>query len=1173
MKNKISSYTMLRPIVKMTRLAKKKIEEYYDIKVYPTTADYLKDSYNEYVTKHNARLKDIRRVKKNAEAKQKRVYNIEFYVTIRRKGGSEFEAKTLTQTITATSRNKKKAIKEAKEAYEADILNRYGNGIEEFNLDSINYRELVDVTPAKEDRKQPMKDIVSLDGFGDQEWNMNNGTCVTDYLRWKYTDTTGFVNKNGKYWLSDDAFHTINQMIYLNDDIIKNVFTKQSLNNEEYKEFMAYVETKRLVASTHTPLITMEHLYLWCIIQNIPHYALDTNQHLVTDLKYVRNKDTKKGKGIEPVVYQMKNNHFNPVLDAEAVLSISQWGNGTKSISSDNIEKTNKKSVEYDSKEVVDLLNELPAIITEHDRDLQNKNIKIKETIKGCIEVSSIYIKEKKLKYFNLNTEELAYKNYCQEHKLDYKHQSLSTLGLTMIGDIKKSHMNPLVFKAFTTNGISHRIHHGQTNEFCMDKLKDAKAYDINKHYSAVLLTLGKVGIIQFQDDFKIYDNTDISIGYYFVETRDMTLLHGSNIYSHRIVTLALEEGIIDKTNIKLMLKCSVSIPAHRFKQFVEDAYNVYGNDLGKNIVNRSVGCLNNTSVQSYIGVGLTNSTDELMSRLDLNKKSFVKDMVVDGKTYWLYGSRQSTMCPSNNRPLWQSILDESNIILYNTAKKIGGTVLFRKTDCLVIHEAKNIKPSKEIGGYKVETIPKNLDLVESIRHIKLDRVKKVNILPYHTSDHLPKIIKHCKKSGLLIAGRGGTGKTYCALSLIEEFEIKVKLAFTNKATININGSTIDSYLKLNKDGKICSHWAYKLRAKYVIVDEISMLSSRYWSLLCDLKEMTGAIFILLGDYRQCQPIEADQDKGILPLKPDIKTKYEFNYLSAINYLTDYNRVNFNVFNPKARYDEDLWNVSEKVFMDDLTETKELEIAFNECDLINSTNICYLNTTRKSINAIVNEKMKPSGSRFLKCDDDYGQDAYIYEGLKVILSKTIKIKDKKIFSKNETSTLTKVDDNEITIGDKHTIKINEFHKFCLLGYATTIHKSQGDTCNGTVNVFNWRHQYMNGNLRYTAITRATKLSNIKIIHGFNDTYKESYGCVYKGVCSKTGKCYVGSTRNFEAREKAHISENNDCSSRHLIDPSYHIVAEFPSISKKQLLKMEQRYMDSVECINCQKASV
>ena len=219
--------------------------------------------------------------------------------------------------------------------------------------------------------------------------------------------------------------------------------------------------------------------------------------------------------------------------------------------------------------------------------------------------------------------------------------------------------MNPLVFKTFNTAGISHRIHHGQTPEFSLDKIQDAQAFDINKHYSAVLLTLGEVGVVQFQDDFIKYDESEINVGYYFVKTNDMTLLHGSNIYSHRIVKLALEDGLIQKSNIKLMLKCSQQIPADRFKQFVLDAYNTYGKSLGKKIVNRSVGCMNTTSNNKYTGVGLTNSTDELLSRIKLDSKPFVKDLVVDGTTYWLYGAKKTVMCPSNNCPLWQSIIDE----------------------------------------------------------------------------------------------------------------------------------------------------------------------------------------------------------------------------------------------------------------------------------------------------------------------------------------------------------------------------------------------------------------------------------------------------------------------------------------------------------------------------------
>ena len=51
---------------------------------------------------------------------------------------------------------------------------------------------------------------------------------------------------------------------------------------------------------------------------------------------------------------------------------------------------------------------------------------------------------------------------------------------------------------------------------------------------------------------------------------------------------------------------------------------------------------------------------------------------------------------------------------------------------------------------------------------------------------------------------------------LIDDFKINVRLAFTNKATINISGQTIHNYLKLDAQGKISSSWASKIKAEYI---------------------------------------------------------------------------------------------------------------------------------------------------------------------------------------------------------------------------------------------------------------------------------------------------------------------------------------------------------------------
>ncbi len=71
-------------------------------------------------------------------------------------------------------------------------------------------------------------------------------------------------------------------------------------------------------------------------------------------------------------------------------------------------------------------------------------------------------------------------------------------------------------------------------------------------------------------------------------------------------------------------------------------------------------------------------------------------------------------------------------------------------------------------------------------------------------------------------------------------------------------------------------------------------------------------------------------------------------------------------------------------------------------------------------------------------------------------------------------------------------ELKDFHKKVLVGYATTIHKSQGDTCEGRVNIFDSADLQKWGKCEdrmgerdfrkaiYTALSRATSIDHIKI---------------------------------------------------------------------------------------------
>ena len=122
-------------------------------------------------------------------------------------------------------------------------------------------------------------------------------------------------------------------------------------------------------------------------------------------------------------------------------------------------------------------------------------------------------------------------------------------------------------------------------------------------------------------------------------------------------------------------------------------------------------------------------------------------------------------------------------------------------------------------------------------------------------------IEKAIEQGGMLISGRAGTGKSYIIHKGIEAgllpSETETRMSFTNRAARNIKGTTIHKNMALNANGNSNNKTLHSLcKHKVFIVDEISMLNAFLWNKLMILKQQTKATFILLGDHRQCPPIE-----------------------------------------------------------------------------------------------------------------------------------------------------------------------------------------------------------------------------------------------------------------------------------------------------------------------------
>ena len=353
---------------------------------------------------------------------------------------------------------------------------------------------------------------------------------------------------------------------------------------------------------------------------------------------------------------------------------------------------------------------------------------------------------------------------------------------------------------------------------------------------------------------------------------------------------------------------------------------------------------------------------------------------------------------------------------------------------------------------------------------------------------------------GGLLLGRAGTGKSYVSIKGMECLLLSglksQALAFTNKATIQLSGKTIHNFLKIDKDGKINREWARDIakRLSVIFVDEISMIGADLWALLCELKIESGVKFILIGDYRQLPPVN------------DLAPINWFNH-SVVHYLANGNRCELTT---RKRYDKELWDKLEDLWENDNYSMLDNVEDYTTDDLITSTNICYRNKSVKSINHKCMERLKPSNAVFVKYnipkDKDgndmmeqtkYHQDAYVYEGMPLIMFITTKEKNDeghKKFKKNEVVRCIEVSDDTFTISndtDIETYNIKDFHKKVVVGYATTIHKSQGDTVEGKVNIFDGEFMLSdwfskNVGLKdvkkalYTALSRAKSFDALKI---------------------------------------------------------------------------------------------
>jgi hypothetical protein len=899
--------------------------------------------------------------------------------------------------------------------------------------------------------KMKLASALNLDNGVVQTWDTGKGRCVFDFIIWRY----------GPHHKKLCTYEML-EAIILADDPTSNPIEE---------------------GVSATQCISIAN------VLGVRLLALDEDQNII-----LQHTPSKIRKDLPPLNFRVKNEHFYAIMDQS--LSLAQ----IKNVSSmthfkKEDEKKEKKPMQYHIlKDTDNRIDQMVSIMKAANTEVFNgrdthRNINFNSegelcgfTLKG---VKYAWDEDNSI----LNAMEIAKINerpYCGETVFSILMDLMESLGYMK----KRSTPNPHTYATFTAENVKFRTHYGATSElFTRDQLADlvssgeAIAVDIAKCYTSVLeQPMAGWYIFDSKCEWTVPGKT-ILPGLYLVETDDMSLFHGSNIYSDTMISKAMSENIAFK--IRCQMLPSTILASDYFAPLLDAIDTLCKGDktLKKSLTNIITGYLGKTQTKQVMAK-LTTDIHSVWN--DYTKPEYQEDAFLrQSQNYYVYGRKQTYRQTEINVPMYIQILDQSNIRLYDMIKQSGGELLARKTDCAIIRGGSLTYGSMN-GEYRPCDVPLQMGLMRpaaerSVSDELFFATSWFTHVQIYSSSQYEDIYNILKDyGGCLLDARAGTGKTYAALA-IEKLWMKtenacvIKFAFTNKAALNFGGKTFHKFLKMDGKGRFNLTWVKSLKNKNVLFigDESSMNGEFIWTRLVELKKaLPNATFLFLGDKRQCQPVEDCE-------------AYDYFNSETVKWLCKGHRVELT---ERQRYDQALWKFAEDVYERGITGPVGKTV--NDAKYLqNATNICFLNKTRKFINGRVNDYVASFKDEVFPAPagkSEYSQDCLLYVGMPIIAHTNFTKGGILQCVNSETFTIKSITAETMTVVSTRTegehlmtLATSDFAKYFLPNYCTTTHKLQGATITGPINIFDWSR--MPREVRYTACTRAKKLSQISMV--------------------------------------------------------------------------------------------
>ena len=673
----------------------------------------------------------------------------------------------------------------------------------------------------------------------------------------------------------------------------------------------------------------------------------------------------------------------------------------------------------------------------------------------------------------------------------DFINQNTTMLGTFEYEEYFKEQSNN-IYSTFSKETFDRLNKHGNIVKNINPPISKVQAqYDINKCRTSCILNnkLGDYEIFCLADEIKPYSGIRRK-GYYYIETDDTDLfMRGSNMfYSNDFLKYADKQKI--KYKIIYELNCSKTIPHDYFKKFIEYIIKKYPNPNHYKSINNKLfgnfGKTNKKTKKGFIqtdfglavryfwehnedGIGFIDNQDEKENAIwkkmkgDLCTIDKIKisddDEDDEEKYHYLITKTSYKTLYTNSLPIFNKILENEYIALYELKKKVGGNLISIKTDAIIVDGNYNrIKCGTNIGEIKYEKV-----YINYWNENKLKINKELNIdccsINWNKIYEEQYGIIDFPKGSFCLTGLAGFGKTYFIKSLPEyNLDTTLRLGFTNVSTENLSDEkiiceTLNSYFGIDfTNGKLCEKKINRLKkVNTIIITEVFMIPSYIMNVLDKIKYSYPDIkFIVEGDPKQLRPVKEENINWL-------NTKM-FNNLCDNNLLI----LQFN----KRNNETENYN---KIFNNEKLEDYKYKKREPQ-----NVNICRTNAMRVKINKYMMEK---KGGYFIRntSSNEKAQDVYLQIDTPIMSIKNLKklnIKNSKMYK------IQKITEQNITI-ENHEFTIKSFLDTFLVAYAFTNHKIQGITIKEPYNIYEWNT--MSERAKYTAYSRTADGSNVRFI--------------------------------------------------------------------------------------------